>query len=371
MSVHLVTGATGFIGSALALELLADPATELVCTARAKRSGESAAERVLRKLRHAAEIYDRADVVTGIEERVAVVELDLAARAAPALPRLDTVWHVAASLKFEEHDREEIEASNVEGTRRLLDATRAAGASTFNYVSTAYVAGRRTGRLPEALVEDDDVVNNAYERSKVRAERLVAAERAMHTRILRPSVVVGDRATRAALSHAGLYGFIRGLLKLRADVREQMGDLLGVRPLRLYADRDATLNLVPIDVVVKAAIGISRSDSPERVFHLVNAEPPRIGDIGDAIFPLVGLKPPRVVTSPAEFTSIDQTFHDDRRTKFFRDYIFSESRVFDVAHVTEALGPDALRAPLAQEDLRAYTSWYVARLADRMGVAPA
>lgn len=370
MSTHLVTGATGFVGSALALELLADPQAALVCTARMKREGESAEERVLRKLRHAAEVYARPELADGLEERVTVVKLNLAERGErAALPHVNEAWHAAASLKFDEEDRAELEAHNVEGTQRVLDAAFAAGAQAFNYISTAYVAGRLTGHIPEALVADDAVVHNAYERSKIHAERLVAAETRMHTRILRPSVVIGDRATHAALSHAGLYGFLRGLIRLRTEVRDQMGDLLSVRPLRLFAEPDATLNLVPVNVVVQAAIGISRSESQHRIFHLVNTEPPRIGEIGDAIFPMVGLKPPRIVTTPEEFTSIDQTFNDDRRTQFFRDYIFSKARTFETGHVVDALGPDALRAPLSKEDLRAHSAWYLTMLAERTGVA--
>ena len=54
---HLITGATGFLGSALCIELLAsDPDCEVVCLSRPK-GDQSALARTMTTLRTAAQLY--------------------------------------------------------------------------------------------------------------------------------------------------------------------------------------------------------------------------------------------------------------------------------------------------------------------------
>ena len=57
------------------------------------------------------------------------------------------VLHNAASLAFQTgHDGEPF-SSNVGGTEKVLDLCREAGVRTLHHVSTAYVAGLRTGSV--------------------------------------------------------------------------------------------------------------------------------------------------------------------------------------------------------------------------------
>jgi thioester reductase-like protein len=163
--VHLVTGATGFIGAALVLELLDQTDGEVACLVRPGHDPERARARLTEALRRAFLLYERADLLPAIEERCQAVPFDLRGDgeiSPAALPDgIAEVWHSAASLRFKQEQRDKIVEQNVEGTRRLLRLATDAGASTFNYVSTAYVAGKRTGLVLEEPARDPGVAHNA------------------------------------------------------------------------------------------------------------------------------------------------------------------------------------------------------------------
>jgi HAD superfamily hydrolase (TIGR01490 family) len=148
-----VTGVTGFVGEALLERLLADfPDTEVsvLIRPRAGSNGRRRLESLLRKpafstLRETATIEELAD-------RITVVEGDLGA--VPDLPAdLDVVVHCAGEVSFDPAIDEGF-TTNVYGTAEVLRAARARGARPhFVHVSTAYVAGLRTGFVPEGRLD--------------------------------------------------------------------------------------------------------------------------------------------------------------------------------------------------------------------------
>lgn len=99
--------------------------------------------------------------------------------------------HAAADVIFS-RPLEVARATNLEGTRHALDVAEGWPlARRFVYISTAFVAGRRTGRVPE---RDNGAAYgwvNAYEQSKYEAEALVR-ERSREWLIVRPSMIVCD-----------------------------------------------------------------------------------------------------------------------------------------------------------------------------------
>jgi len=359
--VQTVTGAAGFIGAALVLELLDRTAADVFCLIRGK-DGEEPAERLTRTLGWTATLYERPDLIPQIEERCHAVPFDLEDSTENVARRLPggsgEFWHVAASLKFKTEDRDEILEQNVEGTRRVLELAADTDASMFNYVSTAYVAGTRTGRILEEVNEDVSVANNPYEESKIRAETVVRDFDRLPTRILRPSVVIGHSRTHAALSGAGLYGVVRGVRRVKTEIAPVYGELLAHRPLRVRAEAEAPINLVPVDVVVSNAVSISLARPEAEVFHLVNADPPRVDIAAAGIFEVLGMARPRWVGDVSEFSTIDEKFDEEPRTRFFRSYL-SVTRVFDMTNTHAALGEAASAAPLDEETVTRYVRWYV------------
>jgi alcohol-forming fatty acyl-CoA reductase len=154
----LLTGVTGFVGEALLERILSDlPETRVLAVIR-PGGGRSAAERLGDLVRKPAfgPLRDRLGGQEALDEvvaeRVRCLEGDLAAM--PAVPAdTDVVIHCAGAVSFDPPLHEGF-ATNVLGTRELLRAVHAGGARPhLVHVSTAYVAGLRTGVTSEGPLE--------------------------------------------------------------------------------------------------------------------------------------------------------------------------------------------------------------------------
>jgi len=142
--------------------------------------------------------------------------------------RVRVVVHCAADTTFS-RPLSEARTVNTRGTANLLELAEGwPGVERLIHVSTAFVAGRRMGRIPEAAIDDGPGFVNGYERSKHEAEVLVRSTHAPWV-ILRPSSIVCDgpdgrvsqvnavhRALR--LCHNGLASMMPGDEANRVDV---------------------------------------------------------------------------------------------------------------------------------------------------------
>jgi thioester reductase-like protein len=358
--VHLITGATGFVGAALCLELLRSSDVELLALVRPQPDLDPTT-RLRRELANAARLYG-AEHLLGQLERCHAIGGDVLAPGCGITTTLDfeiaQVWHGAASLQFEDRHHENIHATNVEGTRRVLALAEMLGARRFNYVSTAYVAGRSTGVIHEATAHTE--LNNHYERSKLAAEQLVAAS-PLHTRILRPSIVVGHSRTHAATNFSGFYGFLRQLVQFRGMMERAQRGLLERTPIRMRVDADIALDMVCVDVVAREAVAIGMRDASEGVYHLTNPRSPTAGETVRTCFALAGVREPIFVETRDELTWLDERF--DRRLDFYGSYLVGHKQF-------ERVRTDAVLASTAQPqldvpalDLVALGRWYLDELA--------
>jgi thioester reductase-like protein len=172
---------------------------------------------------------------------------------------VDEIFHAAACTKFDA-GIEEAAAHNIGGTRRVLDlahlSRRSGRTGRVHYVSTAYVAGRRSGAVTERDLDRGQDFFNAYEWSKFRAECDVQdAARTLPVTVYRPSVVVGNSQTGWARRFLGVYQVLRWI------DRGQLTTL----PCRA----DFQLDIVPADYVAEAIVTLSGLDaSIGRTFHL-------------------------------------------------------------------------------------------------------
>lgn len=171
----LVTGATGFVGSAVARRLLAEGFIVRVLA----RPGS-----------------DRRNLA-GIEVEVAEGNLTDAASLALACADCDALFHVAADYRLWAPKPEELYQANVEGTRALMQAARKAGVKRIVYTSSVAVLGIPKDGTPgneDTPVTVDDMIGH-YKRSKFLAEEVVRemARDGLPVVIVNPSTPIGPR----------------------------------------------------------------------------------------------------------------------------------------------------------------------------------
>ncbi|MEP6742625.1 MAG: SDR family oxidoreductase [bacterium] len=120
----------------------------------------------------------------------------------------------------------------------------------YHYVSTCYVAGKRTGRIFEHELCHDAGFRNHYEETKYLAEIEVEDLKSqLPITIHRPSVVCGDSRTGETAKYDGIYYLINYLLKWPSVLSNFN-----------IGNDEVSLNLVPVDFVVEAmsALAVER-----------------------------------------------------------------------------------------------------------------
>jgi dihydroflavonol-4-reductase len=175
----LVTGAAGFVGSAVARTLQA----------------RGAALRVLVRPSSPRTNLD------GLEAEVAVGDIRDQAAVAQALAGCRYLFHVAADYRIWARDPQEIVRNNIEGVGAVMAAALGAGVERVVYTSSVATLRLHADGSPAdetgPLGEDEAI--GAYKRSKVAAERIVerlAADRGLPAVIVSPSTPIGPRDVR-------------------------------------------------------------------------------------------------------------------------------------------------------------------------------
>ena len=138
---------------------------------------------------------------------------------------------------------------NVQGTKNVNDFVRSLKhLHHYHYVSTCYVAGKRTGRILETELQHNAGFRNHYEETKYLAELEVEALKSeLPVTIHRPSVVCGDSHSGETAKYDGIYYLIHYLLKWPS-----------VLSTFNIGNKDVALNLVPVDFVVEAMAALAR-----------------------------------------------------------------------------------------------------------------
>jgi thioester reductase-like protein len=333
----LVTGATGFVGMEVLARYLERSERPLVCLVRA-RDDAAARDRldgIIHNLfgrsadRYRARVRAYAGDLTvpglGLEDRLR----DELAEA------ITTIIHSAASVSFA-LPLDEARATNVEGTRRMLEfaalADARGGIDRYGQVSTAYVAGTHNGSFCERDLDVGQGFRNSYEQSKFEAEQLVRANTELPWTILRPSIVVGDRRSGWTAAFNVLYWPLRAF---------SCGVFKAVP-----ADPASPLDVVSIDFVADAIHELcERGTGAGQTFHLTaGPAATTMGEIAALASGYFRRPLPRVIP-PSEFSAADGGLSDAalESSRVYFPYFSIDTR-FDNAATRERLAVAGIHA---------------------------
>lgn len=250
----LVTGASGFVGSAVLRALV----------------GEGHKVRALVRPTSPRENLEGLDVE--------IVEGDMRDGASldRALAGVRHLFHVAADYRLWAPDPEDIVRANVTGTRSVMEAARRAKLEKVVYTSSVATLALREDGMPvdETSPNAPETAIGAYKRSKVVAERLVEhmAAEGLPVVIVNPSTPIGPRDIKPTPTG-------------RIVVEAANG--------KMPAFIDTGLNLVHVDDVARGhLLAWWRGAVGER--YILGGQDVKLREMLGVIATLVGRKPPSV-----------------------------------------------------------------------------
>jgi dihydroflavonol-4-reductase len=253
--IAFVTGATGFVGTAVARKLLAEGLS---------------VRALVRKGSNRSNLQGLGlDLVEGDMRDVARVEA--ATRGARY------VFHVAADYRLWARDPQEIITANTTGTEAVMRAALKAGAERIVYTSSVATLRLSTDGTPsdETMPLSQTDAIGAYKKSKVLAERLVermTADESLPAVIVNPSTPVGPRDVRPTPT---------GRIVIEAAAG------------RMPAYVDTGLNLVHVDDVASGHVAALKSGRiGER--YILGGQDMTLGQMLAEIAHLAGRRPPTV-----------------------------------------------------------------------------
>ena len=332
----LVTGVTGSIGSWVTRKFL-DNGWKVIALVRGDSPSAAAA-----RAHRALEIAGAADLANQMKVIHAnICHEDLCKHLTAGCREVSLVVHCAGVLEFGPEFAELNHRVNVEGTANLLALSETLSVP-FCHFSTAYVAGKRLGRVFEDELDTGQEFHNAYESSKAQAEKLVhdwTHRTGLRSFIFRPSIVVGDSAEGRIANFDGLYNFMRLL--------DSIAGVIGNAPFRVAANPLATKNLVPVDYVADAAWHILMTDSGG-TYHLTNPAPTSLSALRDIFAELFAIPGARLVDEEefraARASKLELMYR--RAADLYTPYLQVEPQ-FDRTHADAALdGASAAILPM-------------------------
>jgi dihydroflavonol-4-reductase len=251
----LVTGATGFVGSAVT--------------------------RALEARGHAVRVLVRAGSdrrnLAGLNAEPVLGDLTDPASLAAAVAGCRYVFHVAADYRIWVPDPEAMLRANVEGTRALMMAAQAAGVERIVYCSSVAALGltKDGSAADETTKVSEDMVVGIYKKSKYRAEQAVlelVREQGLPAVIVNPAAPVGPRDLKPTPTG-----------KMIADAASG----------RMPAYVDTGLNIVHVDDVAQGhLLALDRGRIGER--YILGSENMSLAQLFGMVAAQVGRPPPRV-----------------------------------------------------------------------------
>lgn len=266
-----ITGASGLLGTEVVSRLLTTSDSRIYVLLRAATE-EDAANRLL------ALWWEDEVLSSAIGKRVIPITGDITKEGLSLDEKCrdmltTTVTHVihCAAETGVQKSKEELWSINVKGTQHVVDlAKQMSRLQRFTYVSTAYVAGTRSGRI----TEEDPLATrfySLYEQSKAEAEKVVRKADLPLT-VCRPGMIVGNTTTGRTRNFNTVYYVLKLMLQGR------------LRYLPVSALQ--TVNVIPVDYVAQQVVALTlKEEAQGMTFHLTapNDQLPQVGELVDAV----------------------------------------------------------------------------------------
>ena len=251
------TGFPGFIGTRVVAKLLRADADQRVAVLVESKMADRAREAASRLDGQRVEILegDISDRRLGLSDE----QLGRLREEVTIAYHLAAIYDLAVPLEIAQR-------VNVEGTGNVLKFCASCERfQRLHYVSTAYVAGDRTGVVYEHELAFGQGFKNHYESTKFQAELWVReAMDDVPVTIYRPAIVVGDSKTGETQKFDGPYYMLRTIARTM-----RMGGRIPQ-----FGASAAPFNVVPVDFVVDALTAAAADEaSVGETLHLVDPDP--------------------------------------------------------------------------------------------------
>jgi nucleoside-diphosphate-sugar epimerase len=200
-------------------------------------------------------------------------------------PTETILFHLAGDTRFVPPNPELQRQINVQATLNVVKALKERIARVV-HVSTAYVAGNRTGLIRECELDCGQRFRNSYEKSKFDAELALTAfcrEQGIPLVIVRPSIIINDRTSGRASTFTHLNTLVEVVNRIQEHYGIADGQVIS-KTIRFTADPQARPNLAPVDSIIPPLLKIAESSkSPGMTFHLCHPAPQPNIDVIDLI----------------------------------------------------------------------------------------
>jgi len=290
MKIHLITGATGFVGKYLVNSLLEK--RENVWIIVRQLDNVSARER-------AEVIFE--DNISKWPKTFRIIAGDIMIE---GLGIYDSVvndfkdnevvfWHLAANLSFASENRANVQKTNYIGTVNVVKFVNKT-AKKFVHMSTAYVCGNAASFKEDELLKDQKFRNH-YEKSKFEAEKYVRENCKPPFVIFRPSIIIGDAYQgKAEGCTFGYYrytfmfyflkkqiikalqknGIVAFCLRALGTKHNQENGLLKTPWLIIPYPKNGVVDMVTVDYVIASMIKLYEKNLYGTAIHLTHHNPP-------------------------------------------------------------------------------------------------
>lgn len=315
----LVTGTTGFIGSFLVEAMLREGCHVYCLTRPGLRAHTALKSRVIKAIR-TVNPHSKISNISVLKGDVTQPFAGLQRSTINSFrKKVDEIWHCAAETSLNENLRERVLRTNFGGTRNMVALAEEIECPSFCFISTAFVYDALAALAAEEPARHRNY-RNAYEESKQLAENYLIERTASDGfvgTIFRLPVTTGHSESGLTSQFLGYYYYARLFSELRRrllrkldhrDLAECLADQ-GVRfiagklnlplspagylklPIRFFCEPLSTVNINPVDLVVKTLLRCAASPRDcTKILHVTNGNPPKCRFLFQETLRLFGFK---------------------------------------------------------------------------------